>query len=613
MFNRQIFNDDFALFWKANYLLSALLCTLFLLHHEGDGIVAYALIVAAAFSSMALLYFLYYLLLFLLQPLGRLSLYVGALLFTVTDIALIVDFFIYRLYKFHINAMVWNILTSPEASDSLQIGTAPVLLLLISIVFLALVQYLLIVRIGRIKGVRKAALNKKINRRVAIPLLSVMVGEKLLYATASLTNRSDLLSAYRVVPLYQPLTFNKFAAKYFGYKPDVTVANTIHRKAHLHYPLHEITFDETAKKFNIFIFASDAVRNSEINASTAPNITKFKEEALTFTNHYSGGNATRFGIFSLFYGLNATYWFNFLDARRGALFFDVLKRMGYDFTIISSTNTNWPEFRKTCYVGITDAIIDRFEGAPWQKDRQACDAFLQKAETFGASTPHFAFVFLDAPHGYSFPPEENLFHAEGENINYLNATRESEEIESAHAGYRNAIHFDDKLFGEMLAKLKEKGLYDDALIIITSDHGQEFYEYGFFGHNSAFSRAQTNALFVMKLPKGMEGVHVPRSEMTSHIDLVPTLLTMLGVTNPPKDYSNGKNMFDPHFHRDYIFCANWNNNAIITPEKSYIFSNLPNKMFRNEVRDTATYREIPGKSDPKLTLHVIEENRRFLH
>ena len=56
----------------------------------------------------------------------------------------------------------------------------------------------------------------------------------------------------------------------------------------------------------------------------------------------------------------------------------------------------------------------------------------------------------------------------------------------------------------MIEAIKRKGLYDDALIIFTSDHGQEFFEYGNFGHNTSFSLAQTHIPMMIKLPKIMQ-------------------------------------------------------------------------------------------------------------
>ena len=98
---------------------------------------------------------------------------------------------------------------------------------------------------------------------------------------------------------------------------------------------------------------------------------KLKKDSIVLGNHYSGGNSTRFGIFSLLYGLNSTYWFTFLNASKGSVFFDVLKQLQYDMSIVSSTNTSWPEFKKTAYFNIVDKIKDDFKGKPWEKDKQS--------------------------------------------------------------------------------------------------------------------------------------------------------------------------------------------------------------------------------------------------
>ncbi len=605
-------NDHFSLFFKLNFLLTAVLFIAFSVYIPDNGLLPFLLVALALVSSAAILYLLLYLMLYLFQPAGKFVLYLAALLFVIADIGLIVDFFIYRLYKFHINAMVLNIITSVDAADSMQIGVAPVVLFFLFVVALFGFELFMIRKILAAQSSRLAHYNRRINAMVTIPLVLVIMTEKISYGLASLTNKNEILSAFRVVPLYQPLTFNRLAAKVFDYKPDVRVENTIRTDAMIHYPLHPLEVKEV-KKFNIFIFASDAVRNSILSEEVSPHIEAFKKDALVFQNHYSGGNATRFGIFSLMYGLNATYWFNFLNAAKGSVLFDHLKHLDYNISIVSSTNTNWPEFRKTCYVDVVESIKDDFAGKPWQKDKAAADYFLNWIDHYEGEKPLFSFLFMDAPHGYSFPPDLNKFHADDENINYIAATKGSTEIRSAFAGYKNAVYFDDILFGKMIAKLKEKGLYDDALIIFTSDHGQEFYEYGSFGHNSAFSEAQTHTPFIMKLPKALQGtLFADTSAMTSHIDVVPTLLHLLGVENPPGDYSNGFDLFCNNFSRKYLFCANWNNNAIITPQYTYVFSNVPNKMFGNEVRLSKNYQKVKEKTDAKLIVEIMNENRKFL-
>jgi membrane-anchored protein YejM (alkaline phosphatase superfamily) len=419
-----------------------------------------------------------------------------------------------------------------------------------------------------------------------------------------------------VIPLYQPLTFNRIAAKHFGFKAEKQAKYSINTKADLNYPLKEIKLNQTNPTFNIFILANDSVKYDILDQEVSPNMMDFSKDALIFNHHYSGGNSTRFGIFSLIYGLNSTYWFSFLNSNQKPLFFDVLQKRNYDINIISSTNTNWPEFRKTCYVNIQENIEDKFKGAPWKKDEQSTECFLNHMDTASKKKPIFTFIFLDAPHGYSYPEEANKYHAPEEEINYLAISEGSQELQTTIKRYKNAIYYNDILFGKMIQKLKEKNLYDNALIIYTSDHGQEFFEQGNFGHNTAFSQGQIHIPLMIKLPKSL--AHSTLAEkindsLTSHQDIVPSILHLLGVKNDPSDYSNGKNFFSNTFHRDYIFSANWNNNAIVTPKVISVFSNLPNKIFNNEIRDAKTYKKLTDrKTNSKFILDTMNENKKFL-
>ncbi len=602
----------FALFFKANFFLTALLYVAFLFLKDSSFYVSF-LSFLGALSTVATLYILLYIIFIPFKLIKKGVFFIASVVFVAVDIALVVDFFIYKIYGFHINAMVINILTSPDATDSIQLGVAPVVAFVGIISFFIGYELFWIKKLASFPQEKLTNTNKKLNKLLILPLFLIILIEKFTYGYHDLENDGEVLSKFRVIPLYQPLTFTVFAKKHFGYIPKPKVQNKIDKKAALHYPLQPLEVNDP-KKINIFIFASDAVRNSDVTKETAPNIIAFSKDGYRFENHRSGGNATRFGIFSLMYGLNATYWFNFLAAIQGPIWIQTLQDLGYNFSIISSTNTNWPEFKKTAYIDIQNSIKDHFEGKPWQKDAQSSQAFIEFIKNYDTQKPLFSFVFLDAPHGYSFPPNENIFPSD-EKINYLKVSKDSKLIPSIHNGYKNAIHYDDKLFAKMIQALKEKGLYENSLIIFTSDHGEEFYEYGGFGHNNNFSKAQTNSVFIIKPPKDSK-VALPKgfpTLLTSHVDVVATMMYLVGVKNQPKDYSNGKNIFDKNYKREYAFCANWNHNAIITPKYTYVFSNTPDKMFQNEVHDTKTYQLLKGVSiSSKLLLDVMHQNSKFL-
>ena len=618
---KKIKNSNFSLFFKANLLLSMLIFLLFLQYNNNYHVADFLLVFLGAISTATLVYLVLYALLFFSKFMGSLGLYLLAVVFTLVNISLLVDFFIFKLFKFHINGMVVNILTSPDAMDSIQAGITPVIAFFVVIIVLFLFELYLIKKIIKTDDTYKVTLNSRLNKLIIAPLFVIFVGEKVAYGFSSLFSKSETLTKFQVIPLYQPLTFSRTAAKYFDIKPKVQAKNTIQINANLNYPLKPLVMVDRPNKINIFIFGVDSVKSTVVSPQTTPRLEAFKKDSLVLKNHYSGGNTTRFGIFSLLYGLNASYWFPFLNANKGTLLFDVLKKLNYQINITSSTTTNWPEFKNTCYVQIQESIKDDFEGLPWKKDEQASAYFKGWLGKQDYSKPLFSFVFFDAPHGYSFPREVNPFGAKEEVANYLTLKANSDEIKAVEQQYKSAVFYDDKLFGEMLDSLKEKGVYEDSLIIYTSDHGQEFFEFGDFGHNTNFSTAQTRVPMVIKLPKFlMDQIELPEGTkdmslemLSSHIDIMPSILSLIGVKNKVTDYSNGKNIFDKNYRRNQVTSTNWTKNSIISDDKTQIFSNTPDKIFSSEVRDSKTYKLIKNAAvDSKKIIQVIKENQRFL-
>ena len=609
-------NINFSLFFKVNLFLTILLFLSFLLHNQEYTPLTFILTMLGLISSAVILYIVLYFFLLVFSFTKNFILYFSAIFFIIIDMSLIVDFFIYKLFHFHINAMVLNILTSPDAMDSIQTGIFPILLFIFAIAGTIYFEYYTIKKLQNLDNGFKIDLNRTINKVIIIPLILIIFIEKMSFGLATLFSKNEIISTFKVIPLYQPLTFNHIAAKYFGFKAGKQAKYSIKTKANLNYPIKAIELDQVSPTFNIFIIVSDAVKYDILNQDITPNIMNFSKDALIFNHHYSGGNSTRFGIFSLIYGLNPTYWFSFLNSSQKPIFFDVLQKRNYDISIISSTNTNWPEFRKTCYVDVQNSIKDKFGGAPWKKDEQSTKCFLSHIDSSSTQKPIFTFIFLDAPHGYSYPPGANKYNAPKGEINYLTISKGSQELETTIKRYKNAVSYNDMLFGKMIKKLKDKDLYNNSLIIYTSDHGQEFFEQGNFGHNTAFSQGQIHIPLIIKLPNSLEKSDLGKKindSLTSHQDIVPSILYLLGVKNDPAEYSNGRNFFSDTFHRDYIFSANWNNNAILTKDTTSIFSNLPNKIFNNEVRDTKTYRKLPNrKTNSNFILDTMNENKKFL-
>jgi hypothetical protein len=92
--------------------------------------------------------------------------------------------------------------------------------------------------------------------------------------------------------------------------------------------------------------------------------------------------------------------------------------------------------------------------------------------------------------------------------------------------YRAGVRsFDDKL-GNLLNELDSRGLFDPALVVVTSDHGDEFFEHGEFGHGNNLFDTTVRVPLLIKLPEQAAPQRYP--DPVSLIDVGPTILESCG-------------------------------------------------------------------------------------
>lgn len=101
------------------------------------------------------------------------------------------------------------------------------------------------------------------------------------------------------------------------------------------------------------------------------------------------------------------------------------------------------------------------------------------------------------------------------------------------ARYAAAVEHVDAQVGRLVQALKEAGRYDDALIILTADHGESFTERElWFDHGTHASAEQLRVPLVIKVPGGARaGERV--EELVDLMDLAPTVLDVLGLGGLP--------------------------------------------------------------------------------
>jgi arylsulfatase A-like enzyme len=110
----------------------------------------------------------------------------------------------------------------------------------------------------------------------------------------------------------------------------------------------------------------------------------------------------------------------------------------------------------------------------------------------------------------------------------------SRDIEFLRDLYREEITFTDYHIGLLMAQLKNLGLDDNTLVILTADHGEEFMEHGWIGHTRFLYDTLLHVPLVFRLPGKLEPGTV--TEPVSLNDLMPTLL---GLSQKPSEPADG--------------------------------------------------------------------------
>lgn len=122
--------------------------------------------------------------------------------------------------------------------------------------------------------------------------------------------------------------------------------------------------------------------------------------------------------------------------------------------------------------------------------------------------------------------------------------------------YDGGVAYTDKCLGDMFTILKQFGLYDNSLIIVTSDHGEEFQEHGFMLHDNAYYYEElVRVPMIIKLP-GTEAKGKVVNGLVESIDFMPSILDMLNIKTP--SVTQGKsfmNLIDDStaLSKDFVF------------------------------------------------------------
>ena len=168
--------------------------------------------------------------------------------------------------------------------------------------------------------------------------------------------------------------------------------------------------------------------------------------------------------------------------------------------------------------------------------------------------PFFLFIqCYDIHDPYNPPPPYNrIFHDFNYTGHFVPNTKNmqavawrgllvnDEDLRHIIALYDGGIRYMDEKIGEFLSYLQDTGLEDNTLIIITSDHGEEFKEHGSFLHWKLYCRPNLHVPLIIRIPNYPKK-KIRINKLVQSIDILPTILDVAEL--PPHQKAQGRSLY----------------------------------------------------------------------
>lgn len=522
------------------------------------------------------------------------------------------DYRLFELYEYHFNSFVWNLITTPGGIAALGATTETTTTILLQVSVLMLFTGIVLWLAQRLSH-RRFLISRGIFASFIGVMLAVLVFAEYVHAYSVQTGKDEYLQAYEVIPFSFKSRANSFFTSLGVRRAKTNRLKLAHGE--VKYPLVTIESLPLAEYPNIIMLVAESFRWDLLDPEITPNLWALSRKSITFNQHYSGGNRTRMGLFSMFYGLPAPYWYSFEQQKIAPVLMNVVREKGYQLALHTSQSFSYPELRSTTFAGIPEAFMREIKsGEPWRRDSQNITEIINKLDHADKSKPSFTFMFFESTHApYTFPEDAVIRPAYSKEMNYVNLDLLNN-IDGMHNRYINAAHHIDQEVGRLLDHLKKNKMMDNTIVLFTGDHGEEFMEKGHWGHghNATFPEEQVRVPLVLWMPG-----EAPRqvNSTTSHTQIPQTLLARLGVTTAPEQHSSAGDLFSP---LSYLTMGNYNYLSIFDGKYKLTFPFTSSEYFRYSLYDIADVKvprdekdELIAYLNPELQ-DVAEMCRRFI-
>jgi arylsulfatase A-like enzyme len=300
---------------------------------------------------------------------------------------------------------------------------------------------------------------------------------------------------------------------------------------------------------NIIVISIDTLRADHLEAygskwPTSPHISELAQESAVFEHCYSHASWTPPSVASLFTSLYPSQHGSLgkdriLLPKANLTMAETFAKAGYFTAAFSSSPFVHPDFGFA--QGFRVFGFEENENAArltemveqWLAERPDGPFFLYVMYF----DPHFPYVppkkyrhrFRKGPDGRPLWKEEHVPVIKS--LFGLSAEIGRESYHHLHGSYRGEIAFTDDMLGMLVSRLRKAGLLENSILVLTSDHGEEFLEHGGFGHGNTLYEEQLHVPLLIRLPGGLHGKRRVNS-IVRQADIFPTLLDFADMEHP---------------------------------------------------------------------------------
>jgi hypothetical protein len=312
---------------------------------------------------------------------------------------------------------------------------------------------------------------------------------------------------------------------------------------------------EPQRPYDVLFLVGESWRGDTLRPEVMPVLSRWASQRGTAVpEHYSTGTRSPESFFGLLSGLSPLY---FAEARRRGwtpLMYDILDAAGYDARVYAAADLTYMGMDAYAFgAGRAEFITfnamksgaarDVWKARPLHEEDDAMVArYMADLEQPRAGRRLDVLYFYVTHFNYYYPPEAEVFRPALASAFKFYDSSLRDRAEELRNRYLNSAHYLDVLVGKVLAALERAGRLDHTVVVVTGDHGEEFFENGRMGHGSEINRAQAHVPLVVFLPGGRR---FEPPQISSHSDVVPTVLDELGVGLPIESLFDGRSLLRP--------------------------------------------------------------------